>query len=55
MVAGVKQRRDGKVQRGHAARRADRADAALQRGKALRAPPWSGWKSLCKCGLRVRD
>ena len=35
MVAGIEQRRDGEMQRGHAARRADRADAALQRGEAL--------------------
>ena len=35
MVAGVKERRDGEVQRGHAARGADRADAAFQRGQAL--------------------
>ncbi len=35
MVAGVKQGSDGEMQRGHAARRADRADAAFQRGKPL--------------------
>ena len=35
MVAGIEQRRDGKMQRGHAARRADRADAAFQRGEPL--------------------
>ncbi len=35
MVAGVQQRRDRQMQRRHAARRADRADAAFQRGKPL--------------------
>ena len=35
MVAGIEQRRNGQMQRGHAARRADRADAGLERREAL--------------------
>ena len=35
VVAGIEQRRDRQMQRGHPARRADRADAALKRGKPL--------------------
>ena len=35
VVAGIEQRRDRQMQRRHAARRADRADAAFQRGEPL--------------------
>ncbi len=35
MVAGIEQRGDGQMQRGHAARGADRADAAFERGEPL--------------------
>ena len=35
MIAGIEQRGDRQMHRGHAARRADRADAALERGEPL--------------------
>ena len=35
MVAGIEQRRDREMHRGHPAGRADGADAALERGKPL--------------------
>jgi len=45
MVAGIEQRCDRKMHRGHAARGADRTDAAFERGDAL----------LQHCGRRVGD
>ena len=54
VVAGIEDRRDRQMQRGHAARRADRADAGFQRGEPLlEHRRRRDWKCACRCGRRV--
>ena len=54
MVAGIEQRCDRQMQRGHAARGADRADAGFQRREPLlEHRRRRDWKCGCRCGRRA--